>query len=118
MYKDIRDKLKQMYLGDARPWLVGFSGGKDSTMLASLVFDTVMSVPPGDRSKPIALLCTDTRVEIPAILEMVESTLARMQRFSQQNALSIEVKLLRPLAAERWGMRREAPSAESGGWLG
>jgi len=30
----------------------------------------------------------DTRVEIPAIVEMVESTLARMQKFSQQNNLN------------------------------
>ena len=32
----IRDRLRALYLGDPRPWLVGFSGGKDSTMLASL----------------------------------------------------------------------------------
>jgi tRNA(Ile)-lysidine synthase TilS/MesJ len=34
-YREIRDSLCQLYLEDERPWLVGFSGGKDSTMLAS-----------------------------------------------------------------------------------
>ena len=43
-----------------------------------------------------SILCTDTRVEIPAIAEMVEGTLARMQKFSQQNDLNIEVNLLKP----------------------
>ncbi len=95
-YRDISDTLGQLYLEDDRPWLVGFSGGKDSTMLASLIFDAVLSIPAAQRKKPVSVLCTDTRVEIPAIVEMVEGTLARMQKFSQQNDLSIEVNLLRP----------------------
>jgi DNA sulfur modification protein DndC len=95
-YKDIKDSLNQLYVEDERPWLVGFSGGKDSTMLASLIFEAVLSIPPGERKKPISLLCTDTRIEIPAIAEMVEGTLSRMQRSSQQNDLNIEVNLLKP----------------------
>jgi len=95
-YRDIRDTLSQLYLEDHRPWLVGFSGGKDSTMLASLIFDAVLSIPAAQRKKPVSVLCTDTRVEIPAIAEMIEGTLTRMQKFSQQNDLNIEVNLLRP----------------------
>jgi tRNA(Ile)-lysidine synthase TilS/MesJ len=30
MFQDIKDSLRQLYLDDQRPWLVGFSGGKDS----------------------------------------------------------------------------------------
>ena len=95
-YRDIRDALSQLYIEDNRPWLVGFSGGKDSTMLASLIFDAVLAIPAVQRKKPVSVLCTDTRVEIPAIAEMVEGTLARMQKFSQQNDLSIDASLLRP----------------------
>ena len=39
MFQEIKDALRQLYLEDKRPWLVGFSGGKDSTMLASLIFE-------------------------------------------------------------------------------
>jgi DNA sulfur modification protein DndC len=95
-YRDIRNSLSQLYLEDDRPWLVGFSGGKDSTMLASLVFDTVLSIPAAQRKKPLSILCTDTRVEIPAIVETIEGALARMRKFSQQNDLNIEVNLLKP----------------------
>src|ERR1041384_6671103 len=95
-YHDLKDALRQLYLNDPRPWLVGFSGGKDSTMLASLIFETALSVPLRERKKPISIVCTDTRVEIPAIVEMVESTLARMQKCSEQNDLKVEVSLLRP----------------------
>jgi DNA sulfur modification protein DndC len=41
---NLRDSLSQFYLEDPRPWLVGFSGGKDSTMLAALIFDAVLSI--------------------------------------------------------------------------
>src|SRR6266545_8010777 len=95
-YRDIKEALYRLYLEDERPWLVGFSGGKDSTMVASLVFDAVLSVPAEQRTKPVTVLCTDTRVEIPAIAEGVESTLERMRRFSQQQGLNVEAQLLKP----------------------
>lgn len=100
VFSEIKQNLKQLYLEDSRPWLVGFSGGKDSTMVASLIFDIVLELPPEKRIKEIAVLCTDTRVEIPAIVEMVESTLAKMQKCSTANDLKIEVHLLRPPAEE------------------
>jgi DNA sulfur modification protein DndC len=37
-YLDVKDSLRSLYTKDERPWLIGFSGGKDSTMLASLIF--------------------------------------------------------------------------------
>lgn len=80
VYQNIKSSLRQLYLEDERPWLVGFSGGKDSTMLASLVFDAVLSLPPDHRTKPVSVLCTDTRLEIRAIVEMVEGTLAKMRK--------------------------------------
>ena len=97
-YEDIKSQLRELYINDHRPWLVGFSGGKDSTLVASLIFSIAFETPPEKRNKPIAILCTDTRVEIPAILETVEGTLANMQRFSNKNNLNIEVHLLRPPA--------------------
>jgi hypothetical protein len=38
---------------------------------ASLIFDVVPSIPPEQRKKPIAVLCTDTCVEIPAIANLI-----------------------------------------------
>ena len=99
-YQDIKDSLRRLYLDDERPWLVGFSGGKDSTMLAALVFDVVLSIPAEQRKKPVSVLCTDTRVEIPAIADMVEGTLDRMRKCSQQHDLNIDASLLKPAVEE------------------
>lgn len=100
-YQQIKVTLRNLYLNDERPWLIGFSGGKDSTMLvplgvASLIFDVVSKIPIEQRMKPISVVCTDTRVEIPAIVDMIEGTLSRMRKFSEANNLNIDVNLLMP----------------------
>jgi DNA sulfur modification protein DndC len=95
-YKKIKEELHTLYLNDPRPWLVGFSGGKDSSLVASLVFETVLDLKPEQRNKEITIICIDTRVEIPAIVELVEKTLDRMRKCSENNDLKIEVQLLRP----------------------
>lgn len=96
MYVDIIQLLKDLYLNDSRPWLVGYSGGKDSTMVAALVFSAVLSIPPEQRTKQISVMSTDTRAEIPAIVEMLEGTLKKMRRCSHKMGLNIEVVLLKP----------------------
>lgn len=97
---EIRDSLRELYLSDPRPWLVGYSGGKDSTMLTSMIFSVAESIPVAERTKPISVVCTDTRVEIPAIVEMIEGTLAKMQKYSREKDLKIDVHLLRPPVEE------------------
>ena len=44
-------------------------------MLASLIFDVVLSIPAEQRKKPISVLCTETRVEIPAIADANQGSL-------------------------------------------
>ncbi len=69
-------------------------------MLASLIFYTIESIPREQRTKPVSVLCTDTRVEMPAIVDMIENNLAKMQKYSNQKELNIEVHLLRPPVEE------------------
>jgi len=65
-------------------------------MLASLIFQAVLEVPPDARKKEIAVVCTDTRVEIPAIAGMVEECLDHMRKCSIEHDLNVDVNLLRP----------------------
>ena len=99
-FREIVEDLQALYLGDPRPWLIGFSGGKDSTLVGALIFEAILGIAPEKRKKEIHVVCTDTRVEIPAIVEMVEGTLGKMQKFSQENSLNVEVHLLRPPAEQ------------------
>ena len=54
-----------------RPWIIGFSGGKDSTVLLMLVWialEKLKELPgPFQLRRPIYVVCNDTMVENPII---------------------------------------------------
>jgi hypothetical protein len=82
-FQDIKAGLRHLYLEDKRPWPVGFSGGKDSTMPVSLAFDPIVSIPPEQRKKEVSVVRTDTRVEISAIAEIIGGTLDPMRGWTR-----------------------------------
>lgn len=96
MIEDILGSLKRLYSMDARPWVVGYSGGKDSSMIVSLVYEAVMALPRKKRIKEICVVCTDTRVEIPAVVSRVQDELDHMNACSKKHGLNITAYLLKP----------------------
>ena len=95
---EIITSLQNLYLKDHRPWVVGYSGGKDSSMIASLVFEALLELPKENLIKDVSVVCTDTRVEIPAVVGRVVGELELMQRCSDENHLNISTHLLKPPA--------------------
>ena len=43
----IIDELREEYLNSTRPWIVGFSSGKDSTCLLQLIYEMLLTLKPG-----------------------------------------------------------------------
>lgn len=75
----ILDDLKDEYLQPhASPWIVGFSGGKDSTLLAQLVLEMVLDLPPRLRTRPIHIVANDTLVESPVLARHLDAVLGRL----------------------------------------
>jgi 3'-phosphoadenosine 5'-phosphosulfate sulfotransferase (PAPS reductase)/FAD synthetase len=56
----ILSEMKEAYLADDRPWVVGFSGGKDSTALGQFVYYMLARLSPELRRKPVCWLASDT----------------------------------------------------------
>jgi DNA sulfur modification protein DndC len=98
MYDSIIKSLCDLYVLDARPWVVGYSGGKDSTMILSLVFEALEALPPEARTKEVAVVCTDTRVEIPAVVQRVSAELDAMNRVAREKNFPVTAHLLKPPA--------------------
>jgi len=75
--KKLETDILDQYLekDDNRPWIVGFSGGKDSTMLLQLVWYAISKLKPEERTRPIHIVCNNTLVENPKILNYVEKVL-------------------------------------------
>jgi DNA sulfur modification protein DndC len=78
------------------PWIVGFSGGKDSTLLLQLVIEAVRSLPPEDRRRPIHILNNDTLVESPPYAAFVHASIARLRRATPALNMPITVAVASP----------------------
>ncbi|MBC2712974.1 MAG: DNA phosphorothioation system sulfurtransferase DndC [Desulfosarcina sp.] len=104
LVEQTKEELLSLYNSDARPWVIAFSGGKDSTVLLHLIYEMLLE----NRetvSKPVIVLCSDTGVEPPNVLTYIKKTLRSIIQHSNKHALPLNVKLIRPLPEESfWGM--------------
>lgn len=94
----IEDEIIDQYLYDKnpRPWILGFSGGKDSTMLLQVVWRALLKIPDGTRDRPIYVVCNDTLVENPKIVGFINRTLERVQKAAAEQSLPITVHRTTP----------------------
>lgn len=67
VFEEIIEEMKLVYQHDKRPWMIGFSGGKDSTLLCYLVFEMLHRLPPEKRNKTVYIVSSDTMVENPIV---------------------------------------------------
>ena len=71
--------IKEQYLEDDTPWIIGFSGGKDSTALLQMVFEALAQLPPSKLTKEVHVLSNDTLVENPKVVQFIDSQLEKIQ---------------------------------------
>ena len=88
--------LKNLYLNDDRPWIVGFSGGKDSTCVAQMVYYMLKDVSPEKRVKEVHILSSNTLVENPLIEVYRRKVCAKIEQAAKKDGLPIKVKILKP----------------------
>ena len=93
IYQEIRD----VYQRYPQPWVIGFSGGKDSTATLQLVWKAIESLPVQDRQKPIFVIASDTGVETPVIAEYLDSTLERIHRTAKEMGLPFQAVKVSPM---------------------
>jgi len=94
--------IKKQYLFDERPWVVGYSGGKDSTTVVQLIWNSLLDMPDDQRKKPVYIVSVDTQVDNPMIIEYLNDNLNKMKDSALKNKLPIEVHKLCPKHNERF----------------
>ena len=94
--KAIYDEIREVYLSDNRPWILGFSGGKDSTCMVQLIWHAIIDLPEKKRQKKIYIISSDTLVESPKIVEQITKTLDSMEEAAKKQDLPISTNLVRP----------------------
>jgi len=94
--KEIYEEVRTVYLSDNRPWIIGFSGGKDSTCMAQLVWNALSELPTEKLQKNVYIISSDTLVESPKIVSRITSTLENMEQASKKVQIPVSTNLLRP----------------------
>lgn len=94
------EQTKELYLADSVPWVVGYSGGKDSTAVLQLVWLALKSLPVEQRTKPVHVISTDTLVENPVVAAWVTHSLDQMAEQARAQALPITPNRLTPAVAD------------------
>ncbi|MFK3959984.1 DNA phosphorothioation system sulfurtransferase DndC [Pseudalkalibacillus hwajinpoensis] len=91
-----KEHIKEVYKSDPRPWVVGYSGGKDSTVVIQLVFDALSELSPEELHKKVYVISSDTLVETPLIIQSINTTLRRIQTKALEIGLPIETHKVKP----------------------
>ena len=92
----LMDTVCNLYLADDIPWVIGYSGGKDSTATLQLVWLSLLRIPKEKRKKIVHVINTDTLVESPVIEQWVKKSLDIMEATARDKDLPIVTHRLTP----------------------
>ncbi|BCK76635.1 3'-phosphoadenosine 5'-phosphosulfate sulfotransferase (PAPS reductase)/FAD synthetase [Acetobacter aceti NRIC 0242] len=95
--KAIREEIRSEYFSDLpHPWIVGFSGGKDSTLVAHLVFEMLLNISPSQRRRTVHIVANDTLVESPLVIGHIKTVQAQMREAAEAFNLPVKVVTTQP----------------------
>ena len=78
------------------PWVIAYSGGKDSTLLLQLVWEMLVKIPEEDRKRKIYVIANDTLVESPLVIKHLSNTLVAIEKSALKQNLPFEFKITKP----------------------
>jgi DNA sulfur modification protein DndC len=91
-YKEIQD----LYLSDNKPWVIGYSGGKDSTVILQLIWYAIKDLPKKSQNKDIYVISTNTLVESPFLLKKTSISIKNINLAAKKENLCFKAKHIMP----------------------
>ena len=92
----LKKEIQELYCADNIPWIIGYSGGKDSTAILQLIWLALRELRPDQRTKIVYVISTDTLVENPIVAAWVTRSLDIMGESAKQESLPITPQRLTP----------------------
>lgn len=94
------NEIHTLYKADNRPWVIGYSGGKDSTAILQLVYLALLALPEAERQKPVFVVSSDTLVETPVVVGLIIGTLEKIQKSATKHGINLHVQQVIPNVTE------------------
>ena len=92
----LMETVRNLYLADSIPWVIGYSGGKDSTATLQLVWLALRELPQEQLKKTVHIINTDTLVESPVVAKWAQQSLRRMEEAAEVQHLPFAPHRLTP----------------------
>lgn len=93
----IRSVIRKEYRKRHRyPWIIAYSGGKDSTLLLQLAWEVVVGLPAQERKRRIFVVGNDTLVESPLVIRHLRESLKTIDSAAEREDLPIETEVTVP----------------------
>lgn len=93
----IRADMRDEYLQEHdHPWIIGFSGGKDSTLVAHLAFEMLLNLPPSERRRGVHIVSNDTLVESPMVMAHIAMVQSEMASAADTRRLPVKIETTTP----------------------
>lgn len=84
-------EIQDLYKSDNRPWVIGYSGGKDSTTTLQLIYNAIFELKTNEGyealHKDIYVITSDTLVENPLIIDYIDENLDKINTNSTAHNL-------------------------------
>lgn len=96
----LSEEIRELYQADEVPWIIGYSGGKDSTAVLQLIWAAIAELPKESRKKKIHVISTDTMVENPVVAAWVAKSLEVMRETATKNDMPIVPHRLTPKVSD------------------
>ncbi len=115
--QDIYEEIRQTYLKYDYPWVIGYSGGKDSTTTLQLIWYALEQLPAEQRTKPVYVISTDTLVETPIIVDHTIETVRLINQEAKRQNLPFVAQKLSPILDDTFWVNllgRGYPAPNSG----
>ena len=94
--QELSERVRETYLSDGKPWVVGFSGGKDSTATLQFVWYALQELPPEKLTKPVYVISSDTLVETPFMTEYLTHVLDNINTAAKNQNLPLKAHKVHP----------------------
>ena len=94
------EKIANLYLKNDKAWVIGFSGGKDSTVVLSLIFQALTTLKKEQLTKNVYVVCSDTLVETPVVVGLIRETLNDVQECAKKKGIPLVTQIVVPEVGE------------------
>ncbi|MDB4368530.1 DNA phosphorothioation system sulfurtransferase DndC [bacterium] len=88
--EDLYSKIQEIYLSDNRPWVIGYSGGKDSTATLQAIWHALSALDRDQLHKKVFVISSDTYVETPVVVDHITNNIEFVNQAAAEQGLPFE----------------------------